>query len=500
MKKYVFFRFLRSIVSIVLVTTIAFAMIYTLVPRENIFKNDMVYSKLKGQPDEFINYQNSKLAQNGYIDFFTTPQLCELATGNDGDFKQCITDGGSDANEHISTLMATRKDLDFDTFPLSKTTFATREIPLLERVTRFYSGFFVVDHINKVQDPNNPDLKRGLSIGSNSQNLIAINGSGSQHSTLVWIDGKFPFLHQNVIKINLGYSFPSFEGIPVTQVIGGGQGKLDAVPTVFETGYETKSSINLNKCSYKETDRLDHLDTQRFDSNYADCLNNYQDPSMIAISMITGVTAVFLAYAIGVPAGIAMARKKGHTIDNVGVTIITILISVPSLAFIYFFRMIGNKFFGLPDMFPSLGAGDIRSYILPTVILGLLSVSGLVIWIRRYMIDQQSTDYVKFAKAKGLSDKEISRRHIFRNAIIPIVNGIPGSIILAITGATITETIFAVPGMGKMLPDSILQHNNPIVMALVLIFTTLSILSIFLGDIAVTMVDPRINLDDKGDK
>ena len=190
--------------------------------------------------------------------------------------------------------------------------------------------------------------------------------------------------------------------------------------------------------------------------------------------------------------------KKGLLVDNIGVTIITVLISVPSLAFIYFFRFLGNKFLGLPDLFPALGAGNVLSYVLPTIILGLLSVSGLVIWVRRYMIDQQSTDYVKFAKAKGLSNKEISRRHIFRNAIIPIVNGIPGSIILAITGATITETIFAVPGMGKMLPDSILTHNNPVVMALVLIFTTLSILSIFLGDIAVTMVDPRINLNEGG--
>ena len=132
------------------------------------------------------------------------------------------------------------------------------------------------------------------------------------------------------------------------------------------------------------------------------------------------------------------------------------------------------------------------------MILGLLSISGLVIWVRRYMIDQSSADYVKFAKSKGLSDKEISRNHIFRNAIIPITTGIPGSIILAITGATITETIFAVPGMGKMLPEAIKAHNNPMVIALVFIFTTLAILSVFLGDILLTKVDPRINLNQKG--
>lgn len=197
---------------------------------------------------------------------------------------------------------------------------------------------------------------------------------------------------------------------------------------------------------------------------------------------------------------VLMARFKGKLVDKVGIAIVTVLISVPSLAFIYFFRFIGNGLFKLPTMFPTLGAGNVKSYILPTIILGFLSVPGLVIWIRRYMIDQQSADYVKFAKAKGLSAGEISRRHIFKNAIIPIANGIPGSIIGAISGATITETIFAAPGMGKMLPEAIKDHNNPIVIGLVLIFTTIAVLSVFLGDITMTLVDPRIKLNtSKGD-
>lgn len=68
----------------------------------------------------------------------------------------------------------------------------------------------------------------------------------------------------------------------------------------------------------------------------------------------------------------------------------------------------------MPDSFPTYGAGDIRSFVLPTVILGLLSLSSIIIWIRRYMIDQQSADYVKFAKAKGLNSREIARKHIFK--------------------------------------------------------------------------------------
>lgn len=216
--------------------------------------------------------------------------------------------------------------------------------------------------------------------------------------------------------------------------------------------------------------------------------------------MRMGIIAVIVSYGLAVPMSMLMSRFKGKFPDKVGIALVTVLISVPSLAFIYFFRFIGSSVFNLPDLFPTLGASDIRSYILPTVILGLLGVSGIVIWLRRYMIDQQSADYVKFAKAKGLSSGEITRKHIFKNAAIPLVNGIPSAVIGTIAGATITETVFAAPGMGKMLPDAIKSHNNPIVIGLVFIFTTISIFSILLGDIAMTMVDPRINLSEKGGK
>lgn len=237
-----------------------------------------------------------------------------------------------------------------------------------------------------------------------------------------------------------------------------------------------------------------------FSDNYTITNNNKQDPSMIGNSMRMGIIAVFISYGVAVPMSMIMSRYKGKWPDKIGVALVTVLISVPSLAFIYFFRFIGASGFGLPDLFPTLGASDIRSYILPTIILGLLSVSGIVIWLRRYMIDQQSADYVKFAKAKGLSAGEISRKHIFKNAAIPLVNGIPSAVIGTIAGATITETVFAAPGMGKMLPDAIKAHNNPIVIGLVFIFTTISIFSILLGDITMTLVDPRIKLSEKGGK
>ena len=173
--------------------------------------------------------------------------------------------------------------------------------------------------------------------------------------------------------------------------------------------------------------------------------------------------------------------------------VLTFLLSLPTIALVYIIRLIGSEI-GLPDSFPILGAGDWRSYVLPSVILGLLSTPGLAIWIRRYMIDLQSQDFVRFARAKGLSEKEISNKHIFKNAMVPLVSGIPGAVIGVIGGATLTETVFAFPGMGKMLIDSIKASNNTMVIGLVFIFTSLGIFAAMLGDILMTVLDPRIKL------
>ena len=116
------------------------------------------------------------------------------------------------------------------------------------------------------------------------------------------------------------------------------------------------------------------------------------------------------------------------------------------------------------------------------------------------MIDLQSQDFVRFARAKGLSEKEISNKHIFKNAMVPLVSGIPGAVIGVIQGATLTETVFAFPGMGKMLIDSVKASNNSMVVGLVFIFTGLSVFALLLGDILMTMLDPRIKLTTKGGK
>ncbi|MBQ9862819.1 MAG: ABC transporter permease, partial [Lachnospiraceae bacterium] len=174
------------------------------------------------------------------------------------------------------------------------------------------------------------------------------------------------------------------------------------------------------------------------------------------------------------------------------------IMAVPSVGYIFIFAAIMTRAFGLPYKFANAET-KFLAYVLPTLSLTLPSLAGLMKWNRRYMIDQMNSDYVKFARAEGLSEKEIYSIHISRNALIYIVHGIPASILMSLTGAFITETVYSVPGVGRLLINAIGQHDNGVVVALTVFYTSLSLISVILGDLLLAKVDPRISLSsDKG--
>ena len=118
-------------------------------------------------------------------------------------------------------------------------------------------------------------------------------------------------------------------------------------------------------------------------------------------------------------------------------------------------------------------------------------------WLRRFMIDQMNSDYVKFARSGGLSEGEIFTKHIFKNAAIPIIHGIPGSLLGALTGAFITERVYVVPGIGGLLINAIGAYDNGVIVGVTLFYAVLSVVSMILGDVLMAMVDPRINFTSK---
>ena len=385
-------------------------------------------------------------------------------------------------------------------FKESKQFYATREVPVYERVLGFYGNLIQIDHTGAVKDASNPNLKRYLRIENDPAIGWSVVGSGTRHKYLLYFNSQFPFIHQNFVRLNLGTSYPTYANLPVLQVISQGQGQTKTSEVQFPTGKKT-SSVNIYTRTYKSPKQADARDVANYgkDDPYTATESNYQYPSMIVSSSIVGLIGLALSYLIAVPLGSYMARFKNTLFDSISTGALTFLMSLPTIALVYIIRLIGSAI-GLPDSFPILGAGDWRSYVLPAVILGLLSAPWTAVWIRRYMIDLQSQDFVRFARAKGLSEKEISNKHIFKNAMVPLVSSIPNSVIGVITGATLTETVFAFPGMGKMLIDSVKASNNSMVVGLVFIFTCLSIFALLLGDILMTVLDPRIKLTSKGGK
>ncbi|MBQ9189181.1 MAG: ABC transporter permease [Clostridia bacterium] len=493
-KGYIWKRLLRSLISVMIIMLIVFTMVYTLVPRDSIFFEDSTYRKLGGKNDDKTEYVYTTWQKLGYLDYVRINDYAlTLYEAGSPELAAALSPDSKESADFVA--MYTSQGYTVEQFLATGRYYAYRDVPLIKRMAKWLSGLIVIDTPWSVQDENNPDLERYLKFGRTPTGGLALIGSGTTHKYLLYTDSNFPWIHQNIISLNFGKSYPTYQGLDVMQVLFQTQGTEVKRPVTFETGYEAESGIIFGSLTFKST--LDRMDTKKFVDHYANYETIKNQPSMIGTSFIMGIFALVLAYMLGLPIGVLMARKKDKLADKLGMVYIIFIIAVPSLAYIYLFRYLGTTLFNLPSVFTTYGPEDVRSWILPIISLALPSIASLMLWTRRYVVDQMNSDYVKFAKAKGLSQREIFNGHIFKNAIIPIAQGIPSSLAGCITGAIITESIYSVGGMGKMLPNAINQYNNVMIVALAFMFSTISVLSVLAGDIVLTKVDPRISLSEK---
>lgn len=215
-----------------------------------------------------------------------------------------------------------------------------------------------------------------------------------------------------------------------------------------------------------------------------------------AISMQLGLIAIAISVIIGVPLGILQTRFKDKVPDHI-VTVYTIFVNaVPALVSYSLVLIFGSRVLGLPSMYSTRNPGP--SSILPIVCLSMTSIAWYALWTRRYMIDELNKDYIKLARVKGLSNRSIMVRHVLRNAFVPIAQYLPQSMLLTIGGSLLVERFFSVPGMGPLLTDSIQRYDTSVVQTLVMLYAALSILGVFLGDVLMMIIDPRITLANKG--
>lgn len=215
----------------------------------------------------------------------------------------------------------------------------------------------------------------------------------------------------------------------------------------------------------------------------------------VPISMLLGTISLVISLALGLPLGRLMTRYKGRIPDHIGTAFIVVIQAVPAVVYYLFIQMYGTSLMGLPLLF---SRDNLATYILPVFSLSLGNIAYYGMWLRRYMVDESNKDYVKLAVAKGVNSKELMRKQIFRNAVVPLVQYIPTSFVLTVVGSIYVESLYSIPGMGGLLVKCIQSQDNTIVQALVLIYSALSIIGLILGDILMTFVDPRITFGKKG--
>lgn len=208
------------------------------------------------------------------------------------------------------------------------------------------------------------------------------------------------------------------------------------------------------------------------------------------VSMKLGVMSMVLSLLMGIPLGTAMARSKGKFWDKIGTVYIVFINAVPAAVYYIFIQLYGTGVLGIPMLFDQARP---VTWILPVFSMSLGSTASYAMWLRRYMLDEMNKDYVRLARAKGVSDKKIMMRHVFRNAFVPMIQYIPTSLLYTIGGSIYIESLYSIPGMGGLLVDVIGRQDNPMVQAIVMIYSCIGIVGLLLGDLLMGLIDPRIS-------
>ena len=213
---------------------------------------------------------------------------------------------------------------------------------------------------------------------------------------------------------------------------------------------------------------------------------------------LLALLSVFIATAIGVPCGIVSAAFRGRWIDQLFTGFAMLGASIPS----FWFGLVLMQIFAVSlGWFPVSGYGDpgatlmerIHYLVLPSVVLGVLNSALIIRFTRASMLDVLGEDYVRTARAKGLSENVVVLKHALRNALVPIVTVIGLTIALMIGGAVVTETVFGLPGVGNLVVSAVLRRDYPVIQGALLVVAMIYVVINFLTDLLYRVVDPRVN-------
>lgn len=227
------------------------------------------------------------------------------------------------------------------------------------------------------------------------------------------------------------------------------------------------------------------------------------------VSLLFQVVSIALIYLMAIPLGVLSALKRGTATDSAISLFLFLLYSLPNFwvatLLIVFFA--GGEFL---DIFPpqDLSSTDAAAMggmgwfldrlwhmILPVICLTYGGLASLSRYARSGMLEVIGQDYILTARAKGLSERQVIVRHAFRNSVLPIITLLATLLPALIGGSVIVETIFNIPGMGRLLFDSFLARDYPVIMAVAFFSSSLVLLGMILSDVLYLIVDPRISLE-----
>lgn len=209
---------------------------------------------------------------------------------------------------------------------------------------------------------------------------------------------------------------------------------------------------------------------------------------------ILAIAGILVALVIGIPTGIISAKKQYTAIDNCSMVLALIGVAMPNFWFGLLMVIIFSLTLGwLPSQ--GMGAGGVdllKSLVLPALTLGTGSAATITRMTRSSMLEVIRQDYISTARAKGVSEKKITFRHMLRNAMIPIVTAVGLQFGTLLGGAMLTETVFSWPGLGRLMVDSIKSKDIPMVLGSVIFLAIMFTVVNLIVDLIYAFIDPRI--------
>lgn len=310
-----------------------------------------------------------------------------------------------------------------------------------------------------------------------------------------------------IISILMFFIYKLMPGDPVQMMLGDARNNMQ--PDAYQALYDrTSDSLGLNRSLPEQYLRwIGNMLTGNFgySTQYKQQVSQVIGTPMMNTVMLNLLSMV-VVFLVAIPLGIVTAVRKNGIFDKT-IQVITIVgYSLPSfiialLAIFAFavkipiFPISGVRSAGFSGNGFQLALDTLWHMALPVIVMSISGIGGITRYVRAAMIDVLRMDYIKTARAKGLREKVVIYVHAFRNALIPVVTIATGWVVSLFGGSIVIESVFLWPGLGKMLIDGLLQRDFSIVLTMQMFYVVLSLAGNVIMDVAYTMVDPRVRLE-----